>query len=137
MAIYAMPGAGEYLDTLRAKPDCYLVMDEPRPDIHYICDVHPDNPAQGVWVLAPEPSPAFPRFTGNAKLDLFTQAEQLAVVQATMTDAHVKLMYDRLIGAAFWTYEDPETERGLSLLVDKDLLTAERKAEIVTAMQPG
>lgn len=137
MAIYAMPGMGEYLDTLRAKPDGYLEMAEPRPDIHYICAANPDNAAQGVWVLSPEPAPAFPRFTGNAKLDLFTQAEQLAVVQATMTDAHVKLMYDRLLGAAYWTYEDTETEVGLSLLVEKGLLTVERKAEIVTAMQPA
>lgn len=79
---------------------------------------------------------AWPRFVGNAKLDLFTQSEQLAVVSATMTDPVIKLMYDRLLGAAFWTYEDQETEQGLSLLVDKGLLTAERKAEIVALMQP-
>lgn len=48
----------------------------------------------------------------------------------------VKLMYDRLLGAAYLTYEDPETEQGLSLLVGKGLLTEERKAEIVGEMQP-
>lgn len=85
----------------------------------------------------PEPSPLqYPRFYGNAKLDLFTQAEQLEVVTATMTDPMVKLMYDRLLGAAYLTYEDQETEQGLSLLVSKGLLTEERKAEIVTEMQP-
>lgn len=78
----------------------------------------------------------WPRFAGNAKLDLFTLPEQLAVVAATMTDPLVKLMYDRLLGSAYWTYEDAETEQGLSLLVDKGLLTPERKAEIVDAMQP-
>lgn len=82
--------------------------------------------------LAP---PAYPRFEGNDKLDLFTQAEQLAVVTATMTDPQVKLMYDRLLGAAFLTYEDPETEQGLQLLVVKGLLTQERKVEIVALMQ--
>ena len=79
---------------------------------------------------------SWPKFTGNAKLDLFTQAEQLEVVTATMTDPVVKLMYDRLLGAEYLTYEVPETEKGLSLLVSKGLLTEERKAEIVAEMQP-
>lgn len=88
-----------------------------------------------------EPEPAdlppkvYPQFRGNAKLDLFTQAEQLAVVTATMSDPLVKLMYDRMIGAAYMSYEDPETEAGLSLLVGKGLLTPERKGEIVSLMQ--
>lgn len=79
--------------------------------------------------------PSFPVFEGNAKLDLFTSEEQLAVVTATMTDPVVKLMYDRLLGAAFLTYEDPETEHGLQLLVSKELLTPERKAQIVAVME--
>nr|WP_314710478.1 hypothetical protein [uncultured Comamonas sp.] len=79
--------------------------------------------------------PTYPKFHGNAKLDLFTPAEQLAVVTATMTDPVVKLMYDRLLSAAFLTYEDPETERGLQLLVAKELLTQERKLEIVSVME--
>lgn len=85
----------------------------------------------------PEPEPESlqcPRFFGNAKLDIFTQDEQLTVVEATMTDPVVKLMYDRLLGAAYLTYEDAETEEGLQLLVDKGLLTAARKAEIVARM---
>lgn len=99
----------------------------------------------GFWTLEelpqpepePEKPPQWPRFYGNQKLDLFTQAEQLAVVTATMTDPVIKLMYDRLLGAAFWTYEDPETEQGLSLLVSKGLLTTERKAEIVVKLLPA
>lgn len=90
----------------------------------------------GAWelVAAQPDEQGFKRFYGNAKLDLFTQAEQLAVVTATITDPVVKLMYDRLLGAAYLTYEDAETEQGLQLLVDKDLLTAARKAEIVARM---
>lgn len=81
-------------------------------------------------------APTWPRFYGNEKLDLFTSAEQLSVVEAAMTDSRVKLMYDRLLGAAFLSYEDPETEQGLSVLVEKNLLTPARKAEIVAQMQP-
>ena len=79
----------------------------------------------------------YPTFSGNAKLDLFTHAEQMAVVEATLSDPQVKLMYDRLLNAAYVTYEDPETEYGLTLLVAKGLLTPERKAAIVAAMQPN
>lgn len=86
-------------------------------------------------VAAQPAAQVFKRFYGNEKLDLFTQAEQLAVVEATMTDPMVKLMYDRLLGAAYLAYEDAETEQGLQLLVDKGLLTAARKAEIVSRMQ--
>lgn len=89
---------------------------------------------------APEPEPLplqYPQFTALEMLDLFTEAEQLAVVQATMTSASVKLWYDRLIAASFVTYEDPRTEGGLQALVDAGLLTPERKGEIVTAMQPA
>ena len=81
--------------------------------------------------------PVFPRYYGNDKLDIpFTKSEQIAVSTAAMTDQYVKLMYDRLLNAAYLTYEDPETELGLSLLVDKNLLTPARKAEIVAQMQP-
>ena len=78
----------------------------------------------------------YPTFAGNAKLDLFTHSEQLAMVEATLSDPQVKLMYDRLLNAAYVTYEDPETEYGLQLLLDKELITQDRKVAIVAAMQP-
>lgn len=80
--------------------------------------------------------PPYPQFTALEMLDLFTEAEQLAVVNATMTVPAVKLWYDRMIAATFVTYEDPRTEGGLQALVDAGLLSPERKAEIVAAMQP-
>ncbi len=95
-----------------------------------------------VWTVLPERPPApesaveYPQFTALEMLDLFTEAEQLAVVSATMAAPAVKLWYDRLIAATFVTYEDPRTEGGLQALVDAELLTPLRKAEIVTAMQP-
>lgn len=90
------------------------------------------------WEVVPRP-PApvvYPQFTALEMLDLFTEAEQLAVVSATMVEPAVKLWYDRLIAATFVTYEDPRTEGGLQALVDAELLTPQRKAEIVAAMQP-
>lgn len=94
----------------------------------------PETPPEPEPEPTPDQGPQYPRFYGNAKLDLFTPAEQLAVVTETMSDPVVKLMYDRLLGAAYLAYEDAETEQGLQLLVDKGLLTAARKAEIVARM---
>lgn len=85
----------------------------------------------------PEPEPpAYPQFTALEMLDLFTEAEQLAVVNATMTNAAVKLWYDRMIAATYITYQDPRTEGGLQALVDSGLLTQVRKDEIVQQMLP-
>lgn len=82
-----------------------------------------------------DPAPTtYPQFRGNEKLDLFTPSEQLSIVTATMSDPLVKLIYDRMIGAAYMSYEDPETEAGLALLVSQGLLTPERKDEIVARM---
>lgn len=103
----------------------------------------PDE-VQGGWrydgqffTAPPPPAPIFPRFVGNEKLDLFTLPEQLAVVAATMTDPVIKLTYDRLINAAYLSYEDPEVEQGLTKLLSRGLITAGRKAEIVQLMQPA
>ena len=88
------------------------------------------------YVEPPAPL-VYPQFTALQMLDLFTEAEQLAVVEATMSVPAVKLWYDRMIAATFVTYEDPRTEGGLQALVDAELITAQRKADIVAAMQPA
>ena len=115
-------------------PDGWIEMDGPRPDVQSVAQ------SDGSWAPAPNESGTeytrYPRFYGNQKLDLFTNEEQLAVVKATMNDHVVKLMYDRMLGAAYLTYEDPETEYGLQLLLDKGLITKGRKVAIVAAMQP-
>ncbi len=80
------------------------------------------------------PTPA-KQLTSLQFLDLFTEAEQLAIVQAGMANAAVKLWYDRALAAEFITIADPRTEGGLTALVQAGLLTEARKDEIVEAMQ--
>ena len=80
-------------------------------------------------------STAYRDMTSLEFLELFTPAEQVAVVSATMTSPVVKLWYDKMLAAMNITLSDPRTEAGLDALVDAGLLTAERKAEIVEAMQ--
>lgn len=125
---YGIPGESQETRTALEQNAPFVRMLSDRPAPHYICQV---VDGVGVWV---EPPPNYRKFYGNEKLDLFTMPEQLAVVTATQADPEVKLMYDRLLGAAFLTYEDPETEQGLLLLVSKDLLTPERKDAIVATM---
>ena len=81
------------------------------------------------------PEPVYPQFTSLEFLDLFTEPEQIAIVTATNASAQVKLWYDRMLAANFITLADPRTEAGLAALVQAGLLTAERKAAIVGAMQ--
>ena len=81
----------------------------------------------------PSPPPA-QQFTSLEYLDLFTEAEQLAVVSATMAAPEVKLWYDKMLAAGFITSADPRTEGGLAALVGAGLLTEQRKAEILAVM---
>lgn len=81
-------------------------------------------------------APQFPQFTALEMLDLFTEEEQLTVVEATMSVPVVKLWYDRMMAATFVTYEDGRVEAGLAALIQAGLLTEQRKSEIVAAMQP-
>lgn len=64
-------------------------------------------------------------------MDRFTEAEQLAIVTATMSVASVKLWYDRMIAASEIVYKDPRTLGGLQALVDAGLITAARMDEIL------
>lgn len=84
----------------------------------------------------PEPVPLHPKkLTSLEFLDLFTEPEQLTIATAAMQSPQVKLWYDRTLAAMFITLADPRTEAGLTALVDAGMLTADRKAEIVGAMQ--
>lgn len=75
------------------------------------------------------------RLTSLEFFDLFTEEEQLAIVSASMQSAQVKLWYDRTLAAMYITLEDQRTEDGIDALVAAGLLSAQRKAEIVEAMQ--
>lgn len=80
------------------------------------------------------PKPALPQFTSLAFMDLFTEAEQLALAGAALQSPQVKLWYDRLLAASFITLDDPRTEAGLTALVQLELITEQRKQEIIEAM---
>jgi len=79
-------------------------------------------------------APSQRRLTALEFLDLFEQAEQLAIVEASMQSAPIKLWYDRTLAASFITVTDPRVSAGLDALVNASLLTSARKAEIVASM---
>lgn len=82
-------------------------------------------------VLAPDVRLSFLEF-----MDLFTEDEQLAIASAAMTDVATKLWYDRAVGAQFINLEDPRLEAGFQVLVNRQLVTAERRDRVLKGLPP-
>lgn len=82
-----------------------------------------------------EPQP-ITRFSSLEFLERFTEAEQLAVVTATMSNPHVKLWYDKLLAAEFVSLDDPRTEAGIDALIAEALIDPARKSEILAPSMP-
>ncbi|MFN7725142.1 MAG: XkdW family protein [Rubrivivax sp.] len=81
-----------------------------------------------------EPTPPAPLATSCTPLqfiDRFTEAEQLAVVSATLAVPQVKLWYDKLIAATEVVFADPRVAAGLDALVAAGLLTQARSEAIL------
>ena len=101
------------------------------------------NPTNITWpqeplapTFADEDPNEYPVFTGNAKFEIFTDEERASILSEAQTNIHVMLLVNRMTGAAYISYADPEMELGLSLLVQVGLLTQERKDAIVRLMLP-
>lgn len=99
--------------------------------VEQVVEIHPDELAS---FAAPPPTER-PRFVPLDFLDLFTEAEQLAVAAAAMSSAPVKLWYDRVLAATYITLDDPRVESGLDALVSAGLLSPQRKAAVMAAME--
>lgn len=85
----------------------------------------------GAWVLGPTQAM---RLAPLDFLNLFTEAEQIGVVAATLSSAAVKLWYDRMLAASYITVEDPRVSAGLQALVDAGLLSSERMIQVIAEM---
>jgi hypothetical protein len=76
----------------------------------------------------PPPAPSWPSLDF---MELFTDAEQLAIVTATLANPAVKLWYDKAMAAGTVRADDPRTVAGMAALVTAGLLTEQRKTEIL------
>lgn len=75
------------------------------------------------------------KFLSLEFLERFTEAEQIAVVQATMVIAPVKLWYDKLLAASYVDLNDPRVEAGIDALIAAELIAADRKASLLAAQE--
>jgi hypothetical protein len=64
-------------------------------------------------------------------MERFTDTEQLAVAEATMVNAQVKLWYDKMLAAKKVNFDDTRTQAGMTALVAAGIITAERSVEIL------
>jgi hypothetical protein len=90
-----------------------------------------ESEANALRGIDPDAVPVKTQFTSLEFLDRFTDAEQLAVVAATMQSAPVKLWYDRLLAASYVDLSDPRTEAGIDALILGGLVSASRKAALM------
>jgi len=88
----------------------------------------------GLTYVGDPPSP-YPEtaMTRGGFRNRFTFAEKVAIKAAEATDPMLQVLADDQAQATFIDLTDPDTAAGLDLLIYKGLLTAERKAEILTA----
>lgn len=71
------------------------------------------------------------RFSPLEFRERFTQAEQVAIRQASFTDMNVGLVYDSFLSADFIDVTDPRTAAGIDVYVTAGLLTADRKPKLL------
>ncbi|WP_201829532.1 hypothetical protein [Microvirga zambiensis] len=91
----------------------------------------------GTFSPPPGPAPVVQRqFTFLEFMDLFTDQEQLTLVEASMSIPAIKLWYDKALGAQFIDLDDPRTEPGLQALVNAGLISSERKAAVMAGRGP-
>lgn len=91
----------------------------------------PLSPEEIAALEVPPPEPV-PKLCSSLEfMDRFTDAEQLAVVTATMTQPVVKLWYDRMIAATSVVYTDPRVIAGLQALSEFGLIENHRVDEIL------
>lgn len=71
------------------------------------------------------------RFSSLEFLDRFTDEEQISVATATMSNAQVKLWYDKLLAAEYIDITDPRTIGGVDALISSGLLDESRKDAVL------
>lgn len=70
-------------------------------------------------------------------MDLFTEAEQMAIAGAAMADVATKLWYDRAVGAQFIDLGDARLSAGLQALVKAKCITAARRERVLLGVPPS
>lgn len=99
-----------------------------------IDDGQPVPPGAVLASSLPIQQPQAQSFSSLEFFDLFTDAEQLVIVEASMQSAPIKLWYDKTLAASFVTISDSRVSAGLAALVAAGLLSEKRMGEIVAAM---
>lgn len=116
-------------DTVQVLPEGAIALTDEHWNIRF--DLILENGQLSINPLPPAVIPEITKFTPLEFLDRFTEQEQLAVVEATMTSAPVKLWYDRLLAASFVDLNDDRTPAGLEALVSAGLITEMRMHEVL------
>lgn len=125
-------------------PDGVSLADAFHPSIAEACapcgaEVGPGWVQSGPGFSAPEAAAPVSRtrFSFLEFMDLFTEAEQLAIAGAAMTNVATKLWYDRAVGAQFIDLTDARLTAGLEAIVTAGLLTSARRTRVLKGLAPA
>lgn len=101
----------------------------------------PDDRAEDADAFYASPPPPGPKPSSKLSflefMDLFTEAEQMAIAGAAMTDVATKLWYDRAVGAQFIDTGDERLAAGLEKMVGAGLLTKTRRSRVLKGLPPA
>jgi len=106
----------------------FIPMDTGNKDYREYLEWQENNPPIEEYVL---PAPLKTVFTSLEFRDLFTINEQLSIRESQLVDMEVGLVYDMMLSAQNIDISDPRTIQGMDLLVSKELITNERRNEIL------
>lgn len=125
-------------------PDGVALADAFHPSIAETCtacgaEVEPGWVQSGAGFVAPDAAAPVSRtrFSFLEFMDLFTEAEQLAIAGAAMTNVATKLWYDRAVGAQFIDLTDASLTVGLEAIVAAGLLTSTRRNRVLKGLPPA
>jgi len=94
--------------------------------------------AEGGQVEPPATGPASPRLLPPLEFrDRFTPAEEVAITEAAMAAAPLRVWLDRLNAATYVDLDEPRTVEGLTVLESAGLLAPGRREAILASTSPG
>ena len=111
-----------------------ITLENPGGDVATVRSWLSDNTTAIAAFVAPPQLPPVTKthFSSKTFFERYTEAEQDAVITASMTSVPIKKAYDKMWGSDFVDVTSQETIDGVDALISVGLLDASRKSDILS-----